>query len=653
VAPSKLTYLELEKETLGTEFNLPVSEQRNTTKNLRTCLNNWLEINGLSRESHVGSEFLENYQDQMAYFLKTYAKSEKSIPSLKWQLNKFNRTFILHSPLKEMGQYTFQGFLEEMLVRKNLTVVGLAKITGIHHTTIRNWTSGVIPSKQKKTIDYLKRISIALGLPREFLQEHFLPKFHFETVKKYKTIDTEFSKKQRNVIAKEYRIKPGQWDDAALSNVTRFLKEFRDHKESGVHQRGKRKYSLGKIDGWTRKGSSTKFFGECASFFGYLLNVKKEPVTILDIFDIQKMETFFVFFKERQSGKVTTTLSSFVHYVVFQAGKYFLNNPSRLLDYVTISDEDIAEDLQFTSVADLETRKAFIAKERLEYQLADIEDLMLDYSEDMVISRDPEERIRDWLDEENPLSPVIGAVEYMKKDFMKYDAPKGRSRDIANIILRDLVMISILIEKPLRNGTCVQLEFEKHVKKYNEGWDLDVPPRLVKNKKALTREFSPELCKWLEIYHQRHNEINDGKLLFKTGRSEKVHSMYEALSNRIHKYTNRKIGPHSFRHLRATYYILNFENGLIMAAEVLNASVRTVEKNYAHLTSRANDLKDNIALERIRSRFRDETADELEIKVMVGGNVFAISSWRQEVVKLLVESPKGFKNKIKEIVNEQ
>ncbi|MFC7737683.1 hypothetical protein ACFQX4_18005 [Roseomonas sp. GCM10028921] len=244
-----------------------------------------------------------------------------------------------------------------------------------------------------------------------------------------------------------------------------------------------------------------------------------------------------------------------------------------------------------------------------------------------VMLRDPEDALAGIIDRESPLGALIGLVKSMEAD----PPPPYWSKQKQASYYRDLILIRLMISHPLRAGNFQRLTYDLtdssncHLRRSKNGdWSFNIPPSAFKNERGAAKTpyvmpVDKRLWAHLDDYVKNWRphllgasspylflpsaatspKSADHKKVRKTSTRRRyrkqlpgtfdTNAVYRAIRVRTAQYIPdcQGFGPHAFRHIIATDYLLHNENGHITAAEILHDKVETVIRSYAHLCKRA------------------------------------------------------------------
>lgn len=215
--------------------------------------------------------------------------------------------------------------------------------------------------------------------------------------------------------------------------------------------------------------------------------------------------------------------------------------------------------------------------------------------------RDPKERIGWMLELHRPLLVLNEMLKEMLDDLLPASAHKlQRARQY-----RDILLFALLCANPLRIRMFSIMEFEKNLVRMGDGsWRLRFKRGAFKNRRGLKSDYevvvAQQLWPMLDRYREEFHPVLAGstgtRYVFLGGGSWAITKHWGAplsgrrLSNIIERLTEIYVpcgmgfNPHSFRHLIATDIIKKDPRiGFFLAAIALHDKLETVENNYIHL----------------------------------------------------------------------
>jgi integrase len=237
------------------------------------------------------------------------------------------------------------------------------------------------------------------------------------------------------------------------------------------------------------------------------------------------------------------------------------------------------------------------------------------------LARAPEEALRHVLYAEDPM--VL--ANQMLTSIKRTPVPRIRKQRHA-IWLRDIAVISVLLECPLRARNLCELKIGSTIIQKDGVWWFDIPKTSLKNHRApdaqaIYRPLSASASEAVQVYVDHRSALDpsgDKTALFlvqpKSGSKKKTAAdgalTQTALERLVTKWLSKSFGrgagPHFFRHLIATAILRADPRAVDAAAAVLNISEEVVKERYAHLLQ-----KDGLAR---GTNFLDRKRIEAEVR---------------------------------------
>ncbi len=209
-------------------------------------------------------------------------------------------------------------------------------------------------------------------------------------------------------------------------------------------------------------------------------------------------------------------------------------------------------------------------------------------------SRLPEEPISHLLDLEQPMLPVLRAIEDIRAA-ATLEVPGSVRRAVLH---RDALLLALLITNPLRERTLSALKYSRtntgNVYRSGSTWRIRLQSALLKTGRSGDgRRYDVAVAGWvgelIDEYVAEHRLVmlagKDSDAFFVGWRTKRMSS----LSKRVFTLTKRYIpdspgfSAHAFRHLVATTLLKANPDAFVMVAELLNDRLETVIATYAHL----------------------------------------------------------------------
>lgn len=163
---------------------------------------------------------------------------------------------------------------------------------------------------------------------------------------------------------------------------------------------------------------------------------------------------------------------------------------------------------------------------------------------------------------------------------------------------RDGLMIAFLAARPLRRKNMIELEIGAHLKEIGDGFNVTLPPEIMKNHTAL--EFPlpdalvPFMQRYLTLYRPvlsvgpggvaaGHPEHATSLWLARSGRRFPSDSFADMITARIQSRFGQRLTPHDFRRCAATTIAQNNpEEYLIIRVILGHSTIAMAEKYYIH-----------------------------------------------------------------------
>ncbi|MBF0364688.1 MAG: helix-turn-helix transcriptional regulator [Oligoflexia bacterium] len=610
---------------------------------IKSVLMLWIEFLGLRLEDEVGTEFSAEYQSSLDKFLSSQ-NSEATKNNYKSRINSWVKLYETYQPEPSIDSYSFGEFLKRKVAEKNISKNSLFKKTKINKETLRRWMNSSRLPEEKKSEEQLKKLSIALGYPESYLTDNFVVKLRSSTRRKVFIEKTDHEKKLSRLCVQKYRLTEEEFNkDPMFSDLKKEFEHFYNYKIATILPSGvKRKFRWRITDGNcpTAKMYKEKMF----SFFGFLKNKKGESIFHLsDLLNPELLTNFYAFYEERHEGIVTRSISDFHRSCCGPLVNYYKSYPDLLTQNTHPIVKKVEEQYTKNKVG---ISFAEYFKDNISTGVDSVYEIIKNFSiqlnEVVQISRFTEKKYEDWLDSPRPLRPLMSAVSDMKKDYFTkqlFGKTNERSNSHSLTLLRDIVLIEILVEKPIRDKSISCLRFGQELKKINGAWKLTLQPHQVKNKRLIEFEFSEETSKWITYYFERHKELNaNSEYLLKTSGAEKDTQLYSIISHRMKQYTGRALGPHMFRALRVTDYLMNNDDGFIYAAEILDDDFSTVFKHYFKRgKNRRMSQRDRADIEDLRNEFREEGAKKTIYRLLRGKQDIRLNQLQEKLITMIAE----------------
>lgn len=238
-------------------------------------------------------------------------------------------------------------------------------------------------------------------------------------------------------------------------------------------------------------------------------------------------------------------------------------------------------------------------------------------------SRDPGAALRMVFEDKDPYGLFLEMARRMQADL----PPRVQKMSRA-IAFRNLVIVSTLLEIPLRARNVLELEVGKTIFREEKSgiWTVVIPKIQLKNHHSrhaqdIHRTYSLDTCKLLDEYwtNERQNlrEPHLSNFLFLPGtrnqerrkkdlerRGLSAADLYVLLRSCISRYFGIGVGSNVFRHLIATGILKADSSRYGTAAAVLNNSEEMIRQNYSHINQ-----QDEL---RTAANWRDEQVEKFK-----------------------------------------
>lgn len=215
-------------------------------------------------------------------------------------------------------------------------------------------------------------------------------------------------------------------------------------------------------------------------------------------------------------------------------------------------------------------------------------------------TRDPFEPIQDYIDRQHPISILYELKESISRFIADHPS---MPETVKKPLERNLFMIELEIEQPLRVKMLAIMEYREdnkgHLYKRADGtYAVRMNKKLWKNERGAAQHnydvpFRPEFTTKVDDYLQKVKPWfqDERSLVFVASDSDRRQTRVRTLvlNTAFRACTLRFLpgcigfGPHCVRHLVATEYIRNCENGWQTAADVLHDTLATVKMAYARI----------------------------------------------------------------------
>jgi site-specific recombinase XerD/transcriptional regulator with XRE-family HTH domain len=603
-----LTYLELTKIHLEKLRQDDASEQ--VIRNHSTAIRGWQKSLSKADSSYVGTEFSEeHFADAVDLHLTQSSLAKRSAADRRSLLRAWQSTYrdqfsdaLAPQPRRERrssiasGQplSVFELTLKSALARQKLTPKKAARLAGISMPAIGRWSRGALPNK--RSTPSLQKLEALLELPTGTLAKAW-----DDSIGKQKPIHIN-PYRIRNAANQKlnYVLNAEVASDCLVSEWRALLAYKTCLKPPGKQRRSGSKWSLvPTIDTLTKRScftmvgqqvspSAEMAWNHIGAFLGFLslpLSTGGQGIPVADSQTLawlavpECLEGFLTFKTIRSDGLVHAGHAGFCATV---AGLTHLTT-----GYLTQSPE-LLERLPKGLVGG----RSWLDLCAQSHEFAT---LFKTTAKDK--SRDPALAIQYFLEQDNPLQPVLSAIETL--DRIARTAPEGSQEQL--VAKRDRILLGLLLANPLRLkhwvtlGCCRPGTAGDVYRTHRGAWRIRIPGKQFKNRARvgaapydapIPERLSPLLEDYVQNVRPRllGNKPDSGEFLL-SGNGKR----FNGLGQHVLKLTKKMIagsggiGAHAFRHLVATDWLTKNPNDFLTVAELLNDSLAVVIKDYAHL----------------------------------------------------------------------
>lgn len=611
------------------------SLEAQASRNMRACLQNWIDFHGVGWEAEIGQELGMDFNAQLERFSKylndkfrpTTTESKKS---LLRKVRVQYREFLNSQGLPPV----FRDALKHLMARKGINTFELTKQTDLQPQKVYNWVNGTsVPNKQ--SLPSIRKIEQYFELPKGVLT-HWIVDNRLERIKKKRRNVTGFGK--RNSILTNSRYRYSELPQHIDSEWQRFVK----YKTSAYNQSGlKRKTAWRDKQG---KGSPSVYREMLRSFFGYLVlapsddillsgkGISEDNLSFSMLTDSELLLDYIEFRKIRSGNKYTNETLNFLNFckscmqkgwgyfwqqqecginlislhpkrycslIISKAKEYALkmDNLEKIENDETVNERDYTNSFSFE----------YIWKYWCEYNKEVILSVAneLEYNNHIQQGRVVTEPIADILALQHPMQALVEMAATMEREL-----PHPSRKIKYAVAFRNLLLVKMLTSNPLRRSHFCIMTWNIH----NTGnlyqtsmgeWRLRFSASDFKNERgAANKDYDvpmrEKLWPYIEeyLFKCRENLLGHDKCeyvfrpfptsksLEREALSMKSATLTELMRTQItlaFSPGNFGFGFHSFRHIVATEYLRNNPNGFQVVADILHNKLATVMKNYAHL----------------------------------------------------------------------
>jgi integrase len=581
---NNITYSQLRETHINklTVSGSSVQEIRNHISILKM----WMEC--FSKNDWDEASEFRYFQESVEYFFKHKSYSPQSIPSRKYLLNSFKKTYLSLCTESE----TPRGFAERLrffMDRKCVTQSELAEALNVRVAMINNWYWGTCcPSF--KNYGIVLQIEMRLGLPVGMLTSAILH-FHGQARSNLHS-GNSYSELQRSRAKLRFKLNFNLWPPKAR-HQWELLKNHHTNLKPPLLPR--HPFAI-----WRRPTTVRSRLQRFETFFGFLvlprskggIGMKVSNLDLRLIAQVNKDGALKYFEPFMEFSRSRSPLEKHAEGVYTNSLKRDL---TVLTTYLTRKNGFFRNSKHFNTSRQWDTI----------FDLAIQRTVRLLRGTEFVQTRFPKENIGSFLKDQHPIRFLIEMLKKMEKDIAA-----SEDRYYYKTWMSMHFVCAFLTGIPLRSSMLCKMKFDQNLYKTKSGWRLRFPTEEFKNFKgaAKDREYDIACPCWLNPIIDKYVEFR--KTLPDGGIDERGNYecnyvirpscppknkipkepvctavIYNWCTQATSKYIRNccGFGPHGWRHILATDYIKNNVDGFVMAAYVLHDTTETVRKNYAHL----------------------------------------------------------------------
>lgn len=359
---------------------------------------------------------------------------------------------------------------------------------------------------------------------------------------------------------------------------------------------------------WSSQATVKRVHTELCSFYGYLLlpatvtqvadgirvegqvgkGLAATVVTFAQLFDLGLLMDFFEF----RRARTETEQFSISHQYLLALLCSWLNKPDSFLvahpEYASHFQAEIGPERDWSAYL-TSKHQALLGMRR---QLQKVQTKI----------RDPEAPLKALFDDANPYSLMLEMALRMEQNL-----PPKVHRTTYAVALRDLAIVRMLLEVPLRSRNMIELEVK--ISLFLEPdtglWRVRIPKAKLKNHHSkhahdINRTYSAPTSELMSTYWREARPLlrdpdKSNVFILPTWRSASrrkidldragiCHAdLYVIVKHQFIKYFGAGIGSNVFRHVIATSILKEDSSRFATAAAVLNNSEKMIRKSYSHI----------------------------------------------------------------------
>ncbi|HEX8177794.1 MAG TPA: hypothetical protein VF543_22085 [Pyrinomonadaceae bacterium] len=580
------------------EKYLRESGKESQIQNLKTIIKTWLVSSGLTETSSIGSELNSNFEDSIKHY--EFSQEQSGIKQSTYRSRVSHiRAFKKFYDSVEGNQNLsgeFHVVLSELIVK-----AGFKSYREFHSQCVsdicrlpllRFWCTGQY-RPEAASIPLIEELERRLHVKAGTLTS-LLSKRLRGLGKGKKRGQTPYRRKIMALQKKRYRYWSDtletEWMGVVRFKTASYLPEGQKRVSAWTSSEGSEGVSYPSAE--IGKAHLKCFFGFCclSKSDDPLLNgpgMSTKEMTLALLADKRLVEDYLEFQKIRAGGIYTEGTLGFIE-IVRQLLKaetgYLYQHP------------ELARKLKGRVSVKKWLKRCSDTRDRLTNINSQLKQKGL-----IVKGRDPEESIEQILARDRPLHILLQMIKDMQSDM----PPAKSSKNLQALHYRNILLIGLLSSNPLRIRQFVIMQFERHLKRRENGeWWVEFKKGEFKNRNVLRSDYSVRVARHLwpiiDCYRSEFRPYLAGakkcNYVFRQesrrrGDKDNIRPMSRiGLTQIIEKLTGTYIDitpgffPHAFRHIVATDIIKkNPEFGFFLASKALHDKLETVERAYAHL----------------------------------------------------------------------
>lgn len=599
-----LTYDELDDllqaEILGVQAGnqAPPANALQQLRNFRTSLNGFLASVGKTTASRVGNELTSGFDGALNGYLDVLDVAATTKRDRRSHLKRYRALYQAQRANNEKSRpkrvTTLSETLRAAIARTDMAPKTFARKVGVSVSAVQRYLAGALPNR--RGIPGLRRMEVELGLERDSLIS--LVKFDEVANEAGKARDSEFSQRLAERTADRYFL-PLDYLGPAFKQEWRELLAYKTSISPELERSAKGVWrcipaATTTIDSaWVMVGNAVCPAAEMVldrmrALFGFLVRPIESGGHGMFSGTVQTLAWLAVpsatngyleFLTQRSAGLVHLGQANFARFVasMVRPETGYLRQCPELRFALPSHIQPPTED-GWQRLCDEAYKHARQWIQR---------------AKDM--SREPDAPIAALLALDAPLKPVLEAIERI--NLRAAAAPSGGISQARH--KRDALLFAFVISNPLRLRTLQSLTWSPDntgaVYKTTTGWRVRLTRAMLKNGhgkagKRYDVAVAPWVGEMLEAYVEEYRTTilgaSESAYLFVNNRYGR---MWSEMSRHVRRLTEQHVkgttgfSLHAFRHLVATDLLKRHPNSFITAAELLNDSLETVMRCYAHL----------------------------------------------------------------------